>query len=139
MLEAAVARAEKAGRAEVAALDVQRGTAARTDTVEPGIVNELAQHEQLALLAVCRRLRRDPEVTTGDAEKLYHVVCEEFEEKPRSHTTFWKHLKRLEERGLIQSRAGTAAAGRGRTQHISMPSSLPATLQKRLESTLKTN
>jgi len=139
MLEVAVARAEKAGRAEVAAIDVQRGTAARTDTVEPGIVNELAQHEQLALLAVCRRLRRDAEVTTGDAEKLYHVVCEEFEEKPRSHTTFWKHLKRLEERGLIQSRAGTAATGRGRTQHISMPSSLPATLQKRLESTLKTN
>jgi len=88
------------------------------------------------LLAICRRLRKDAEITTGDAEKLYHVVCEEFEVKPRSHTTFWKHLKSLETLGLMESRMGAAKEGRGRTQFITMPDTLPGTIETRLEQTL---
>jgi cell division control protein 6 len=137
LLEAAVTRAEMAGRNEIIAKDVQYESAGRTTTVEPSVVDEMPEHERLVLLAVCRRLRRDPEISTGDAEQLYRVVCEEYEAKPRSHTTFWKHLKSLEMRGLLESRTGTAKAGRGRTQHITMPHSLPGTLEKRLEQTLK--
>ena len=137
LLEAAVMRAEKGGFQEVAANHVQRDAVARGRVVEPSVVDELNQHEQMILLAICRRLRRDPEVTSGDAEKLYHVVCEEYEVKPRGHTTFWKYLKTLGTRGLMESRTGTASAGRGRTQHITMPHSLPGQLENRLEHALK--
>ena len=136
LLEAAVMRAEKGGFREVEANHVQRDAASRGRAVEPSVVDELNQHEQLILLAICRRLRRDPEVTSGDAEKLYHVVCEEYETKPRGYTTFWKYLKTLETRGLMESRTGTANAGRGRTQHITMPQSLPGQLENRLEHAL---
>ncbi len=136
LLEAAVMRAEKGGFREVEPNHVQRDAASRNRAVEPSVVDELNQHEQLILLAICRRLRRDPEVTSGDAEKLYHVVCEEYETKPRGHTTFWKYLKTLETRGLMESRTGTANAGRGRTQHITMPQSLPGQLENRLEHAL---
>ena len=123
-------RAEKVGSREVEAIHVQIDAAFQhRPTVEPSIVDELNHHEQLILLAICRRLRRDPEVTSGDAEKLYHVVCEEYEAKPRGHTTFWKYLKTLETRGLMETRTGTAKAGRGRTQHITMPQSLPGQLE----------
>ena len=137
LLEAAVMRAEKGGFREVEASHVQRDAASRNRAVEPSVVDELNQHEQLILLAICRRLRRDPEVTSGDAEKLYQVVCEEYDVKPRGHTTFWKHLKTLETKGLMESRTGTASAGRGRTQHITMPQSLPGQLENRLEHALK--
>ena len=137
LLEAAVMRAEKGGFPEVAASHVQRDAVSRGRVVEPSVVDELNQHEQMILLAICRRLRRDPEVTSGDAEKLYQVVCEEYEVKPRGHTTFWKYLKILETRGLMESRTGTAKAGRGRTQHITMPHSLPGQLENRLEHALK--
>ncbi len=136
LLEAAVMRAEKGGFQQVEPLHVQRDAASRGRAVEPSVVDELSQHEQLILLAICRRLRRDPEVTSGDAEKLYHVVCEEYELKPRGYTTFWKHLKALETRGLMESRTATATVGRGRTQHITMPQSLPGQLEARLEHAL---
>ena len=136
LLEAAVMRAEKGGFQEVESRHVQRDAVSRGRTVEPSVVDELNNHEQMILLAICRRLRRNPEVTSGDAEKLYQVVCEEYDVKPRGHTTFWKHLKTLETKGLMESRTGTASAGRGRTQHITMPQSLPGQLENRLEHAL---
>ena len=137
LLESSVMQAEKGGCREVEAKHVQKRTAMRVNTVEPSIVDQLPEHEKLVLLAICRRLRRDPEITTGDAEQLYKVVCEEFNAKPRSHTTFWKHLKSLENRGLMESRMATAKAGRGRTQYITMPDTLPSTIESRLENALK--
>ena len=137
LLEASVMRAEKGGFQEVESRHVQRDAVSRGRTVEPSVVDELNNHEQMILLAICRRLRRNPEVTSGDAEKLYQVVCEEYDVKPRGHTTFWKHLKTLETKGLMESRTGTASAGRGRTQHITMPQSLPGQLENRLEHALK--
>ena len=130
-------RAEKGGFQQVEPMHVQRDAASRGRTVEPSIVDELSEHEQLILLAICRRLRRDPEVTSGDVEKLYQVVCEEYDTKPRGYTTFWKHLKTLETRGLMESRTATANVGRGRTQHITMPQSLPGQLENRLAHALK--
>ena len=42
------------------------------------------------------------EISSGDARKLYELVCEEFSIKTRSYTTFWKHLKSLETEGLLK-------------------------------------
>ncbi|MBT4058935.1 MAG: AAA family ATPase [Euryarchaeota archaeon] len=139
LLEYAIKQAEVAGRAEVVVGDVRWQSRNIGRTVEPSIVDELNPHAKMVLLALCRRLRKEPEVTSGDAEKLYHVVCEEYETEPRSHTTFWKHLKRLDALDLIKARTDSRSEGRGRTQFISMPASLPGTLEKRLEGSLRVN
>ena len=51
------------------------------------IVDDLAPQGMLVLLAMCRRLRSEDSMTMGDVEQLYAVVCEEYEQKPKSHTT----------------------------------------------------
>ena len=110
-----------------------RPSTLRAASVEPSQVDELGDHQKLALLGICRRLKKTDEVSSGDARKLYNLVCEEFGIKPRSYTTFWKHLKKLESIGLIESRTANASVGRGRTQHITMTNTPPALLENRIE------
>lgn len=97
------------------------------------IVDDLPAQGMLILLAMCRRLRTVESVTMGDVERLYAVVCEEYEQHPKSHTTLWKHLKNIEREGIVTSHVATVPGGRGRTTHLSMPHFLPADLAQRLE------
>jgi len=132
LLEAAVRRAEKAGRGDVLVEDVRPSTL-RAASVEPSQVDNLGRHQKLVLLGICRRLKKVDEISSGDAQKLYNLVCEEFGARPRSYTTFWKHLKVLETQGLIETRMANASVGRGRTQHITMTNTAPAVLESRIE------
>ncbi len=132
LLEAAIRRAEKAGRGDVLVEDVRPSTL-RAASVEPSQVDNLSKHQKLVLLGICRRLKKADEISSGDARKLYNLVCEEFEARPRSYTTFWKHLKALETQGLIETRTANASVGRGRTQHITMTNTAPAVLESRIE------
>jgi cell division control protein 6 len=100
-------------------------------------VDDLRPHEMLVLLSICRRLRKEETMTTGDVENLYAVVCEEYGQKMKSHTTVWKYLKELEKRQIIISRIAPISDGRGRTTHLSMPHFLPADLANRVEMLLK--
>lgn len=137
LLEGAAQRAEAAGRSEILAADVQRLSTRQPTTLPRDVIDELPEHGKMLLLAICRRLRREPEVNSGESEQLYHVVCEEYETSPRSHTTVWKLLKRLQDRGVLATRVDTAAEGRGRTQWMTMPSMLPADVQRTLERQLQ--
>ncbi len=132
LLEAAVRRAEKDGRGDVLVEDVRPSTL-RAASVEPSQVDNLGRHQKLVLLGICRRLKKVDEISSGDAQKLYNLVCEEFGARPRSYTTFWKHLKVLETQGLIETRTANALVGRGRTQHITMTNTAPAVLESRIE------
>ena len=96
-------------------------------------VDDLPPQTMLALLAICRRLKTQETMTMGDVEGLYAVVCEEYEQNAKSHTTLWKYVKVIESEGLIESRVVTVPGGRGRTTHLSMPHYLPADLASRLE------
>tara|TARA_B100000579_G_scaffold328904_1_gene278938 strand:- start:1896 stop:2219 length:324 start_codon:yes stop_codon:yes gene_type:complete len=100
------------------------------------MVDGLTDQQKMALLALCRRLRRAETVSSGDAEKLYHVVCEEFGKERRGHTSFWGYIKRLEEIGFVSTQTGNALQGRGRTTLIRAVNILPATIEKRLEQEL---
>ena len=100
-------------------------------------IDGLRPHAMLVLLAICRRLKKDSSMTTGDVESLYAVVCEEYEENMKSHTTLWKYLKELENRQLIKTRISTVTGGRGRTTHLSMPHFLPSDIASRLEMLIK--
>ena len=102
-------------------------------TLQLEVVDDLAAESMLVLLAMCRRLKTEESMTMGDVEHLYAVVCEEYEQDMKSHTTLWKHVKLLEQAGIIISQVATVTGGRGRTTHLSMPNYLPADLASRLE------
>jgi len=129
--------AEKDGRSEILSSDVQRLSVERPENNDDSIVDELSAHAMLLFIAICRRLKNTSEISSGDAVSLYKVVCEEYEQSPRGHTTLWKHLKRLEEMDMLKVRSGVVSEGRGRTQHFSMPHLLPVDIEKRLEALVK--
>ena len=100
-------------------------------------IDGLNAHAMLVLLAICRRLKKESSMTTGDVENLYAVVCEEYSEDMKSHTTLWKYLKEMENRQLIKTRISTVPGGRGRTTHLSMPHFLPTDIASRIEMLIK--
>ena len=96
-------------------------------------IDDLNAHAMMTLLAICRRLKTTASMTMGDVSQLYNVVCEEYEESPKSHTTMWKNIKHLEHTQIIMSSVSTVEDGRGRTTHLSMPNFLPVDIAARLE------
>ena len=91
-------------------------------TVTETKLRNLNRHQLITLYAIAKRLKKDKTayVNTGDAEKTYAVTCEEYNEKPRTHTMFWNYLKEIENAGFITiklSGKGTL----GTTQLISLP------------------
>ena len=133
LLEGAAKRAESSGRSLIEPKDVQKTVITLPNNVDSMNIEEIPSHAMLVLLGLCRRLKKKENVTSGEAEKLYHVVCEEYDQAPKGHTTFWKHLKRLAQEDIIVSKTAKSDVGRGRTQHISMPHMLPSDVARRLE------
>ena len=91
-------------------------------TVTETKLRNLNRHQLITLYAIAKRLKKDKTayVNTGDAEKTYAVTCEEYNEKPRTHTMFWNYLKEIENAGFVTiklSGKGTL----GTTQLISLP------------------
>ena len=132
LLDNSIRRAEMDGREKVQEDDVLPSEA-RSPSVEPSQIDKLNVHQRMVLLGICRRLKKEEEISSGDARKLYELVCEENNEEARGYTTFWKYLKHLESQGLIVSRASSSHRGRGRTQYITMPNSVPAVIGDRIE------
>jgi cell division control protein 6 len=87
----------------------------------------------ILLLGLCRKIRRTGTITSGETEQNYKVVCEEFDEKPKGHTTVWKYIKQLAQDEIIVTRKDQVEGGKGRTQHITMPHMLPSDVARRLE------
>jgi len=101
-------------------------------------LRNLDRHQLFTLHAIARRLQRDKTayVNTGDAEKSYALTCEEFEDKPRSHTMFWNYLKDIESAGFINIKP-SGKGHLGTTQLISLPD-IPAEITKnKVEEILK--
>ena len=118
--------------------DVQKTVVTMPTNVDSMALEEIPPHAMLILLGICRRLKRQENVTTGEAEKLYNVVCEEYDQDPKGYTTFWKHIKRLAQEDIVVTRTAKSEVGRGRTQHISMPHMLPSDVARRLETLIPT-
>ena len=138
LLEGAAKRAEVAGRSLIEPKDVQNTIITLPNNLDSMNINNLPAHSMLILLGLCRRLKKKESVTSGEAEKLYHVVCEEYDTEYKGHTTLWKHLKRLAQEDIIATRMAKLDDGRGRTQHISMPHMLPSDVARRLETLIPT-
>ena len=104
--------------------------------MEPNQVDGLKLHPEIGPPRNLQEVEEEEEVSSGDASKLYELVCEENNESPRGYTTFWKYLKHLEAEGLIVSRSSSSNRGRGRTSYITMPNSVPAVIAGRIENEL---
>jgi cell division control protein 6 len=85
-------------------------------------LKNLDKHQLLTLYAIAKKLKKDQTayVNTGDAEKTYMVTCEEYNEKPRTHTMFWSYLKEIESAGFINIKP-SGKGQIGTTQLISLP------------------
>jgi cell division control protein 6 len=105
---------------EVQPEHVRRAAATLFPALREEAVRQLSHHEQLVLLAVARHFKhtREAYASTGEVERSYQVVCEEYSEEPRGHTQFWKYLKQL--RGLDAVSIRLQATAQGRTQLISL-------------------
>jgi cell division control protein 6 len=74
-------------------------------------------------------------VTTGDVERSYRGVAEEYGEKARAHTQFWEYVQELSNAGLIQTKVTGDPSG-GRTTFISLPDVPAKVLREKLEELL---
>ena len=85
-------------------------------------LKNLDKHQLLTLLSISKRLKKDGTayVNTGEAEKTYALTCEEYKEKPRSHTMFWHYLKDIESAGFVIIKP-SGKGQLGTTQLISLP------------------
>jgi len=99
--------------------------AAKAETYSVVTVSKLKnlnRHQLFTLYAIAKRLQKENSayVKTGEAEKTYAVTCEEFNDKPRTHTMFWNYLKEVENAGFINIKS-SGKGQLGTTQLISLP------------------
>jgi len=85
-------------------------------------LQNLERHQLITLKAIAKRLQNDGTayVNTGEVEKTYALVCEEYDETPRAHTMFWHYLKDIESAGFITLKM-SGKGHLGTTQLISLP------------------
>jgi cell division control protein 6 len=98
----------------------------------------LNRHQLITLLSIAKRFKKDEKayVTTGEVEKSYAITCEEYEEKPRGHTMFWKYLKEIEGAGFISMNL-SGKGQLGTTQLISLPDIPAGVINKKIEELLQ--
>ena len=100
-LHAAARRAQDEGLEAVEPGFIEGAAAAQYGGLPLERLDGLEPAAQLILLAIARAGRRKAFITTGEAEKAYQVVCEEYGERPVAHTQFWKYIQLLEGHGII--------------------------------------
>jgi cell division control protein 6 len=105
---------------------VRAAKAETYSTVTESKLKDLDKNRKLILMAISRCLKKNAYTTTGDTEKMYAVICEEFEEKKLGHTQFWKYIKELDAIGVIQAKKSSKGLV-GTTTLISIPD-IPATV-----------
>jgi cell division control protein 6 len=98
----------------------------------------LGLHEKLFLLAVARYFKENEQAyaSLSEVEKTYAVVCEEFGEKPNSHTQVWNHAQFLSSLGILKTVVATSTV-RGRSTQVSLPSIPAFELEKELSASLE--
>ena len=106
-------------------------------TMRRSDLTSLGLHEKLFLLAVARFFKENEQAYASlfEVEKAYEVVCEEFNEKPISHTQVWNYAQYLSSMGIIKVEVASSTA-RGRSTQISLPSTPAFELEKELSTSL---
>jgi cell division control protein 6 len=136
LLQHAGALADEEAAGEISAEHVRGAKATVNPTDVEEKVRDLERGHALTLLAIARKMRQKAYIVTSEAEQAYRIVCEEFTEKPRGHTQFWKYLKDLEALGLIDSKVSSRGT-QGKTTVISLAEVPAKVLAENLERKLE--
>jgi cell division control protein 6 len=103
LLGTAASYAQEAGAREISDEHIRMAKAQVAKYPIEELISGLNKHQLMALLGIARGSRRKSVLRMGEAEKNYHVVCEELGENHRSHTTFWKYITAMTHLGIIDS------------------------------------
>ena len=98
----------------------------------------LSFHEKLFLLAIARYFKENEQAYAqlSEVEKTYAVICEEFNEKPNSHTQVWNYAQFLSSLGILKTEVATSTV-RGRSTQVSLLSIPAFELEKELSASLE--
>ncbi|MCJ7713561.1 ORC1-type DNA replication protein [Candidatus Bathyarchaeota archaeon] len=109
-------------------------------TFQKNELNSFGLHEKLFLLAIARffKYNENAYASISEIEESYAIVCEEFNEKPNSHTQIWKYAQLFSALGILKI-AVTANIKRGRSTKISLPAIPSKELEKELSTSLGKN
>jgi len=123
---------------EVQPEHVRKAAASVYPTIRKDTVSSLNMHQKLLLLGIARRFKQSgtADISMGEAEDAYAVVCEEYNEEKRGHTQLWKYVRELSALGIIKTDS-SGAGQRGKTTLISLPRISAAELEKELCKRLK--
>jgi len=101
-------------------------------------LRNLDRHQLFTLYSIAKKHKKDGTayVNTGDAEKTYAITCEEYDEKPRTHTMFWNYIKEIEGAGFINLKP-SGKGQLGTTQLISLPDIPAEIVSNKVEELLK--
>ncbi len=114
--------AENDGAGRITPEHVRRASKEVLVGVSSDILRGLPLHAKLLLLAVIRSLKTGRSyVTFGEVEDMYKMICEEYGQKPRTHSQLWTYLGELRNKGIVETRPNKKGEGlRGRTTLISI-------------------
>ena len=97
-------RADRDGRTEVTFEDVRAAKAEVLPVVSETELRELNLHQKLTYLATANLLKDSPSVLSGEVFSEYESLCEQYNEPPRSYTSFASYLKDLGNLGFIEAK-----------------------------------
>jgi cell division control protein 6 len=117
---------------------VRKAVSSIIPTLRKSELSSLGRHERLFLLGTTRIFKdmHEAYVSLSEAERAYSVVCEEYNEKPNSHTQLWNYVQLLSTLGIIKTEV-VQAGTRGRATRISLPAVSAAELELELVASLE--
>ncbi len=117
--------------------DVRKSISSIIPSLSRTELDDLGLHEKLFLLGTAEVFLESGEayVTLSEIEKIYAVACEEFDEKPVSHTQLWKYVQTLSVRGFLKTEV-SGEGSRGRSTLVYLPSISAEELAKALRALL---
>ena len=117
---------------------VRKAMSSIIPTVKKSELTSLELHERLFLLAVARTFKESQKAyaSLSEIEKAYAVVCEDYDERPHSHTQLWKYVQLLSAVGILRTEV-IATGTRGRTTRVSLPAIPAYELEKALSASIE--
>ncbi|MCW4009005.1 MAG: ORC1-type DNA replication protein [Candidatus Bathyarchaeota archaeon] len=112
---------------------VRKAISSIIPTLQKSQIEELGLHEKLFLLGTAEVFLETNEAyaTLSEIEEAYAVACEEYDEKPVSHTQLWKYLQGLSVLGFLKTEVSSEGT-RGRSTLIYLPAVSAEELAKAL-------
>ncbi|MCW4045968.1 MAG: ORC1-type DNA replication protein [Candidatus Bathyarchaeota archaeon] len=130
------ADAEDAGQVEPEC--VRKAVSSILPTLRRSELTALGRHEKLFLLGAARTFKESQKAyaSLSEVEGAYAVVCEEYDETPKSHVQLWKYVQLLSALGILKTAVASTGA-HGRSTRISLPAVPAVELEKELSALLE--